>query len=188
MIVVPPEFTFYDSLNSMGNYLLADIIGEGAPAGSGYIHATFASQLTDYGIFFSRYTNERPDSYNLAESYYMATKVLSWMNILVGDPKTTITTVGAGAVNDYTGIEVMTLYPNPTSSEVNLRIVSNAEGLFTVRIFDQRGNMHLSKSEQIKSGNNQFKLDVSNLSPGIYLVQVVESASGSLDSRKLLVQ
>jgi hypothetical protein len=106
----------------------------------------------------------------------------------VGDPKTTITTVGAGAVNDYTGIEVMTLYPNPAVDDVNLRIVSKAEGLFTVHIFDQRGNMHLSKSEQIKSGNNQFNLDISNLSPGIYLVQVAESASGSLTSRKLLVQ
>jgi len=37
-------------------------------------------------VLFDRYTN----GYNLAESYYMASRSLSWMDVVVGDPKTTV--------------------------------------------------------------------------------------------------
>jgi uncharacterized protein (TIGR03790 family) len=188
MIVVPPEFTFYDSLNTLENYLLADIIGEGCPAGSGYIHATFASQLTDYGIFFSRYTDPRNEPYNLAESYYMATKTLSWMNILVGDPKTTINTLGAGGINEIQHLSLLNLYPNPAEDFVNLSMMASRNTSISLEIYDQTGRMYFTKGDRLTKGRNEIAINISKLNPGLYFFRLTDEFTGSIVSKKLLVR
>ena len=37
-------------------------------------------------VLFDRYTS----NYNLAESFYMASRSLSWMDVVIGDPKASI--------------------------------------------------------------------------------------------------
>ena len=46
----------------------------------------YPPSYADPDILFDRYT----DNYNLAESYYMASQSIGWMDVIVGDPKTVI--------------------------------------------------------------------------------------------------
>lgn len=69
-----------------GQSLIADIIAEGVTGAKGYVYEPYLSAIAHPDILFDRYT----DFYNLAESYYMASNYIGWMDVIVGDPKTSI--------------------------------------------------------------------------------------------------
>jgi uncharacterized protein (TIGR03790 family) len=62
--------------------LTADYIHEGATGASGHVFEPFLQFTPRPDILLPAYYQGR----NLAESYYLAISVLSWMNIVVGDP------------------------------------------------------------------------------------------------------
>ncbi len=69
-----------------GQSLIADLVAEGVSGAKGYVYEPYASAMANASILLDRYTS----GYNLAESYYMASMYLSWMDVIVGDPKTSI--------------------------------------------------------------------------------------------------
>lgn len=71
-----------------GQSRIADLIEEGCAGASGYVFEPFSLALTWAGWLFDRYTG----GYNLAESFFMANPTMSWMAVVVGDPKTSIIT------------------------------------------------------------------------------------------------
>ncbi len=77
--------------------------------------------------------------------------------------------VGTTAPN---GTQVL-LYPNPTRSlaalELNLPAASDAE----IQLMDLHGRVIQQISERYNAGNNKLQLDLSTLSAGVYVVQVV---------------
>ncbi len=68
---------------SYGQSLIADIIREGVTGVKGYVQEPFLSAIAAPDILFERYTA----GFNLAESYRMASIMLGWMGVVVGDPK-----------------------------------------------------------------------------------------------------
>lgn len=74
-----------------GQSLIADWLAEGAVGAKGYVFEPFTIALAFPHVVFDRYTDESQDtSYNLAESFAMASRTLSWMEVVLGDPKTSI--------------------------------------------------------------------------------------------------
>lgn len=71
-----------------GQSRIADLITEGCSGASGYVFEPYSFAITWIHILTARYTA----GYNLAESFYMANPTMSWMAMVVGDPKTTIIT------------------------------------------------------------------------------------------------
>jgi len=71
---------------SYGQSLIADLISEGVTGAKGYVNEPYIDAVAHPDILFSRYV----DGYNLAESYYMASRYVGWMDIVIGDPKTVI--------------------------------------------------------------------------------------------------
>ncbi|NOY05421.1 MAG: TIGR03790 family protein [Chlorobi bacterium] len=71
-----------------GQSRIADLLVEGCTGASGYVFEPFTVALAWVQILFDRYTS----GYNLAESYYMSMPTMSWMAVVVGDPKTSIIT------------------------------------------------------------------------------------------------
>ncbi len=69
-----------------GQSLIADWIQEGICGVKGYVYEPYSSSMAIAFILFDRYTS----GYNLAESFFMSSRYLSWMDVVVGDPKTTI--------------------------------------------------------------------------------------------------
>ncbi len=187
LIVTAGSFTFYDSLYPTNRPDLADILAEGCTSGSGYVHPYFASQSTDYTILFGRYTEERDTAYNLAESYYMATKTLSWMNILVGDPKTTITTQSGSAIQDFGSISDFNVYPNPAREEITIVFSSIQSADLSISVFDQVGSSIMSKHLISEIGRNSFQLNIGEIPPGFYFLLVQDQTGGLRSTKKLIV-
>lgn len=68
-----------------GQSLIADLIAEGVTGAKGYVSEPYIDAVAHPDILFPRYV----DGYNLAESYYMASRYIGWNDIVIGDPKTT---------------------------------------------------------------------------------------------------
>ena len=66
-----------------GQSLIADLIAEGVTAVNGYTYEPYSNAVTDVGILLPMYV----DGYTVAESFYAATRFLSWMDVVIGDPK-----------------------------------------------------------------------------------------------------
>jgi uncharacterized protein (TIGR03790 family) len=68
---------------SYGQSMIADWIEENVTGIKGYVYEPFLSAIAHPDILFERYTA----GFNLAESYRMASAMLGWMGVVVGDPK-----------------------------------------------------------------------------------------------------
>ena len=60
----------------------ADLIVQGATGVKGYVSEPYTFALCRVDILFDRYTSGR----NLAESFWAATPLLKWKDIVIGDP------------------------------------------------------------------------------------------------------
>jgi uncharacterized protein (TIGR03790 family) len=69
-----------------GQSVIADLVHEGVSGAKGYVYEPFTLAMANVATLFDRYTN----GYNLAESYYSASLYVSWMDVVIGDPKTSI--------------------------------------------------------------------------------------------------
>ncbi len=67
---------------SGGQSLIADLVRQGITGVKGYVSEPFTFALCKADILFDRYT----DGFNLAESFYAATPLVKWKDIVVGDP------------------------------------------------------------------------------------------------------
>lgn len=66
-----------------GQSLIADLIAEGVSAAKGYVYEPYAGAISDVSILFPMYV----DGFTVAESFFAASPSLSWMDVVVGDPK-----------------------------------------------------------------------------------------------------
>ena len=72
--------TFSPATN--GQSLIADLIQGGITGVKGYVSEPYTFALAKPDILFDRYTS----GFNLAESFYMASMVLKWKDVVIGDP------------------------------------------------------------------------------------------------------
>lgn len=76
-------------------------------------------------------------------------------------------TCEALSVNDHI-LSQLSVYPNPTNDIVTVKIPSNIE-VVSMKLFDVLGNLVLKNA-------NTTRLDVSNLSSGLYLLDIITTA------------
>lgn len=69
------------------------------------------------------------------------------------------------------------LYPNPVEDFSHLAYNSSCDKNIKMKVFDIRGQVILEKDEQVKRGNNDIRLDLSNLSKGIYFLQLGDAGA-----------
>ena len=67
------------------------------------------------------------------------------------------------------------LYPNPTSELITISFNTLENDVAKIEIFNLTGNLQLSKLQNVISGKNDCLLDVSMLSPGLYLCKISKS-------------
>lgn len=65
-----------------GQSLIADLIAQSVTGVKGYVSEPFTFALAKPDILFDRYTS----GFNLAESFYMASPVVKWKDVVIGDP------------------------------------------------------------------------------------------------------
>jgi PKD repeat protein len=72
------------------------------------------------------------------------------------------------------GALVLSPYPNPVRSELHLDWIATGEGPARVTIFNSSGATAFDQQiSSLQSGLNQLRVDVSQFSPGVYLVELV---------------
>jgi hypothetical protein len=99
---------------------------------------------------------------------------------LLGISLTTYAQEHTASLNsNETEIEGFKLYPNPATADV-VYLTTQQNDIKEVRIFDVFGELVLTDRISSKA------LDISRLSPGIYMVQVVENNKSI--NRKLVVK
>jgi len=65
-----------------GQSLIADLVAQGATGVKGYVTEPYLMAVAHADILFSHYVSGR----NLAESFYAASAVLHWKDVVLGDP------------------------------------------------------------------------------------------------------
>ncbi|MGB4929585.1 MAG: T9SS type A sorting domain-containing protein, partial [Chitinophagales bacterium] len=79
------------------------------------------------------------------------------------------------------------LFPNPASDKVYITSDINLSGA-TITIADISGKIIKTElTESISTGLNYYQVDISNLIPGIYLMNIIDK-SGNISSRKVVVE
>ncbi len=104
-----------------GQSLIADLVSEGVSGAKGYVYEPFSSAMAISSILYSDYTG----GYNLAESYSQASVYLSWMDVIVGDPKTSIDGTGVSALPVQ--LSSLTAVVDGTTSIVAIRWTTESE-------------------------------------------------------------
>lgn len=74
--------TFAPVERDKGQSVISDLIANGVTGVKGYVSEPYLTAIADPRILFDRYLS----GYNLAESFYAASKVYIWRDIVVGDP------------------------------------------------------------------------------------------------------
>lgn len=77
-----------------------------------------------------------------------------------------------GMHDDKPAFSALSMYPNPVSSQLNIAVEALAGTEVMLRVMDASGRVILSKQSLAQSGEARISLDVSNLEPGIYYVQM----------------
>ena len=81
--------------------------------------------------------------------------------------------IAAGESNDSkTNSETIRVYPNPTTGYLTVEYNSKISGVVQLKVFDVNGKTSLSKILNAFTGTNKFVLDLHNLFPGTYLLNV----------------
>jgi hypothetical protein len=97
-----------------------------------------------------------------------------------------VTDLQVGIAENNTNLSLIDLYPNPSNTDANLAINMNKAGNVTINIVDVTGATVSSTQQNLSAGQNVVALGVSNLSAGIYFVNVTEGTATV--SRKLVIE
>ena len=85
-------------------------------------------------------------------------------------------------------INKISLYPNPANGKVTCSIISETESKQTLEVFNFLGQNIFNKIIELQSGNNNFDIDLSGISKGLYCV-IICNANGEIsDTKQLVVQ
>lgn len=90
------------------------------------------------------------------------------------------------AIEDYNGIEDLTVYPNPATDNVNVDFTITSEENISVSILDITGKLLKRDSFISSEGSNHFSMNVDDLSKGLYILEINTSKGKSV--RKITVQ
>jgi hypothetical protein len=100
---------------------------------------------------------------------------LSWQNIVIGDPKTSIIIDNTAFISDQIPNDNINIYPNPFNSEISIRFQIQNLKQVTLTIKNVLGQTLLRHvgGTPSPSGRAGVGLDLSFLSKGIYLLDIL---------------
>lgn len=89
-------------------------------------------------------------------------------------------------IDNYSGIEDLSVYPNPVSDMLFVKYSLKEAGKVTFRMMDMTGKQVLVDVFEALVGDNSQTINVSGLKPGLYLMEMTTSTGRIL--QKILVQ
>lgn len=83
--------------------------------------------------------------------------------------------------------EMFKIFPNPASSYLNLQFYSNTKRNVTLKLYNIYGQGMDEFQLRCHRGKNEFKLDIKNLSAGLYSM-TLDNIEGNIHSQKIVIQ
>ncbi len=77
-----------------------------------------------------------------------------------------------GVSNVQSTVNDITIWPIPAKGQLNVKVTSNVNEKDVISIFDMTGRIVKENNIEMKSGENEYNLDITGLSNGIYFVKV----------------
>lgn len=162
---------------SYGQSLIADLLQEGACGAKGYTYEPFDISIAYADILFDHYTFLNTDgspTFNLAESYFSASWMIGWMDVVIGDPKTSITTNSALSSTLISAENIhVRIFPNPATESVTVTGALGSSGELTTIVYAPDGKEICAETDSVH-GDFQKKINIKNYPPGIYFIRVQE--------------
>lgn len=85
-------------------------------------------------------------------------------------------------------LEFSKVFPVPAKDRVNVRLNSEEDAATQVQVIDATGKIVLNQSLQLVTGFNEFSLDVSGLSTGLYHLVIPEWKGSTLQHKMVIVK
>lgn len=87
------------------------------------------------------------------------------------------------AVSEASTLSNVALWPNPTTGELNLALVSLSDGAIDIAIHDVSGRVVLSERRTVAMGRNQHSLNADALPAGMYTVRAMDQKGKAISLR-----
>lgn len=75
----------------------------------------------------------------------------------------------------------LSIYPNPATNQLTLLCVAAAAGQTDLNIIDVTGSIVRKHKIKLDSGNNNIRLDISSLAPGMYFLKMTNSKGNLME-------
>jgi hypothetical protein len=82
----------------------------------------------------------------------------------------------------------VTLFPNPVQGELNIRFDMDSKGEYAFEIFDVTGRKMITQKARIIFPGQITELDLSGLTPALYVLKIIPSGEGSHRQFKITKQ
>jgi hypothetical protein len=76
-------------------------------------------------------------------------------------------------LNEVQDISLMTVAPNPASSNISLHLMLNKSADYSIQLVNQLGQTVYSSNEKLSSGSNTLDIPVSKIQSGLYLLKAI---------------
>jgi PKD repeat protein len=110
-------------------------------------------------------------TYTTNGNYYVCLSVISGTDSCSNMSCDSISVTSATGLVEKS-LSVLSVYPNPMKDELNVKLQSKENQSCTITLFNLSGQQLVSETKLITAGQNELKVDVSNFSQGVYLIQV----------------
>ena len=88
-------------------------------------------------------------------------------------------------VNNHAVVDLLSLYPNPTRSEIHVTLQAVESMTLNIAVTDLSGRKVMHKLVQVDPGINIFSYDLSSLTHGLYTLQIADEGALNLITEKL---
>jgi hypothetical protein len=80
--------------------------------------------------------------------------------------------LGYATVSNKAALAVINLFPNPAQNNITLSLKNFATPIVNYELYDAQGVLIQTESINLTDGNQDYKIDLSNLNKGFYFVKV----------------
>jgi Secretion system C-terminal sorting domain len=137
-----------------GQSLIVDLIAQGITGAKGYTDEPLLQAIASPSVLFDRYTR----GWTMAESYYAASRLVGWMDLVIGDPICIAYAEPNVDIEEISNNATFKIYPNPVEHNINIKLKNN----LPYQIFNANGKL-VQKGILLNE-----KIDFSQLNAGIY--------------------
>lgn len=65
------------------------------------------------------------------------------------------------------------IFPNPTTGILHTEIAQSSDARLMIRLYDIKGQLIMEKEESLVNGQGRFDLDLTRLTPGIFILKIL---------------